>query len=98
APPTNGLAPIGGVTATRIAADLVADLRSTAAALRTRDRAAVRDGATGEWLSELWSRIDRAKGESIDVPGYDAKRGALRLEPGKGQDPRPALRTLPAKR
>ena len=94
AAPTNGLAPIGGVTATRIAADLVADLRSTAAALRTRDRAAVRDGATGEWLSELWSRIDRAKGDSIDVPVYDAKRVALRLEPGKGQDPPLVVATL----
>src|SRR6185503_2675656 len=85
AAPTNGLAPIGGVTATRIAADLVADLSSTAAALRTRDRAAARDGATGEWLSELWSRIDRAKGDSIDVPVYDAERVTLRLEPRKGQ-------------
>ncbi len=91
---TKGLAPIDGATAKRIAGDLVLDLRSSAAALRARDRAAARTGATGEWLSELWGRIDRAKGDSIDVPLYEAERVALRLEAGRGQGPPLVVATL----
>ena len=79
---TKGLAPIDRVTAKRIAGDLVLDLRSSSAALRARDRAAARTGATGEWLSELWGRIDGAKGDSFDVPVYEADRVAFRLEAG----------------
>jgi Na+-translocating ferredoxin:NAD+ oxidoreductase RnfD subunit len=91
---TKGIAPIDRATARRIAGDLVTDLRSTSAALRTRDRAAAKTGATGEWLSELWSRINGAKGDSIDVPVYEAERVALRLEAGKGQGPPLVVATL----
>jgi Na+-transporting NADH:ubiquinone oxidoreductase subunit NqrB len=91
---TPGLAPIDHATARRIAGDLVVDLQHSSAALRTRDRAAASVGATGEWLSELWSRIDGAKGDSIDVPVYEAERVALRLEPRKGQGQPLVLATL----
>jgi Na+-translocating ferredoxin:NAD+ oxidoreductase RnfD subunit len=91
---TKGLAPIDHATAERIAGDLVLDLQRSSAALRARDRAAARTGATGDWLSELWGRIDGAKGDSIDVPVYEAERVALRLEAGKGQGPPLVLATL----
>jgi Na+-translocating ferredoxin:NAD+ oxidoreductase RnfD subunit len=91
---TPGLAPIDRATANRIAGDLVLDLRSSSSALRARDRAAAKTGATGEWLSELWGRIDGAKGDSIDVAVYEAERVALRLEAGKGQGPPLVLATL----
>ena len=91
---TQGLAPIGDAMARRIAADLVADLRSGSESLRRRDRAAAKRGATGDWLSELWGRIDRAKGASIDVPIYEAERVGLRLEPRKGQGPPLVVATL----
>jgi Na+-translocating ferredoxin:NAD+ oxidoreductase RnfD subunit len=92
--PTPGLAPIGTTTARRIAADLVADLRDGSDALRRRDRAAARRGATGDWLAELWGRIDRAKGVPIDVARYDAEQVGLRLEPSKGQSPPLVVATL----
>ncbi len=91
---TQGLAPIDGAMARRIAADLVADLRSGSESLRSRDRAAAKRGAAGDWLSELWGRIDRAKGGSIDVPSYEAEQVGLRLEPGKGQGPPLVVATL----
>jgi Na+-translocating ferredoxin:NAD+ oxidoreductase RnfD subunit len=91
---TQGLAPIDRTTARRIAADLVADLESGSSALRARDRAAAKRGATGDWLSELWGRMDRSKGSSIDVPIYEAERVGLRLEPGKGQGPPLVVATL----
>jgi len=91
---TEGLARIDGTTASRIAADLVVDLSSAADALRTRDRAAAKRGATGDWLSQLWRRIDAARGGPIDVPTYAAERVHLRLEPGKGQGPPLVVATL----
>ena len=91
---TQGLAPIGDAMARRIAAELVADLRSGSESLRKRDRAAAKRGATGDWLSELWGRIDRAKGTSIDVPIYEAEQVGLRLEPRKGQGPPLVVATL----
>jgi ASPIC and UnbV/FG-GAP-like repeat len=91
---TQGLAPIDQATARRIAADLVADLESGSSALRARDRAAAKRGATGDWLSELWGRMDRSKSGSIDVPLYEAERVGLRLEPGEGQGPPLVVATL----
>ena len=91
---TPGLAPIGRGTARRIAGELVADLESGADALRKRSHAGARRGATGDWLAQLWGRIDRAKGASIEVPLYEAETVALRLEPGKGQGPPLVVATL----
>ena len=92
--PTRGLANVGDAEARRIAGELVADLESAAEALRTRDRAAAKRGATGTWLSDLWRRIDAAKGGPIDVPLYEAKSLRLRLERGKGQGPPLVVATL----
>ncbi len=92
--PTPGLAGIGDTTARRIAADLVADLQSGADALRTRNRAAATRGAAGDWLSDLWRRIDAASGGDIDVATYAAERVRLRLEPGQGQGPPLVVATL----
>jgi hypothetical protein len=91
---TQGLAPIDRATARRIAGDLVIDLENGSEALRTRSRAAARRGAAGDWLSQLWGRIDRAKGASIDVPLYEAESVGLRLEPGEGQGPPLIVATL----
>jgi Na+-translocating ferredoxin:NAD+ oxidoreductase RnfD subunit len=92
--PTEGLARIDDATARRIAAGLVADLESGADALRTRNRAAAKQGATGDWLADLWGRIDAAQGDPIDVPTYDAQRVRLRLEARKGQGPPLVVATL----
>ena len=91
---TQGIAPIDDAMARLIAADLVADLRSGSESLRKRDRAAAKRGATGDWLAELWGRIDRAKGGSIDVPIYEAEQVGLRLERRKGQGPPLVVATL----
>ena len=91
---TQGIAPIDDAIARLIAADLVADLRSGSESLRKRDRAAAKRGATGDWLAELWGRIDRAKGGSIDVPIYEAEQVGLRLERRKGQGPPLVVATL----
>jgi hypothetical protein len=91
---SEGLAKIDPATARRIAASLVADLASGANALRRRDRAAARDGATGAWLAELWRRIDASQGATVDVPTYEAARLRLRLERGKGQGPPRVVATL----
>jgi Na+-translocating ferredoxin:NAD+ oxidoreductase RnfD subunit len=91
---TPGLAKVGDATAKRIAGELVADLESAAEALRTRDRASAKRGATGAWLSDLWRRIDAAQGGPIDVPLYEARRLRLRLERGKGQGQPVVVATL----
>jgi ASPIC and UnbV/FG-GAP-like repeat len=88
------LAPIGNATARRIAADLVADLRDAAAALRTRDRQLAGRGATGGWLASLWAQIGAAPAAPIEVQTYETDRVRLRLEPGEGQDPPVVLATL----
>jgi ASPIC and UnbV/FG-GAP-like repeat len=89
-----GVARIDEPTARRIAAELLADLSSAAEALRTRDRARARDGATGAWLADLWRRIDEAGSATIGVPTYEAERVDLRLERGDGQGPPLVLATL----
>lgn len=91
---TDGLAAIDATQAKRIAADLVTDLSAAAEALRTRDRTTAKRGATGDWLSQLWRRIDAARGAPIDVPTYEAERVRLRLEPGEGQGPPLVVATL----
>jgi hypothetical protein len=91
---SEGLAKIDPATARRIAASLVADLATGADALRRRDRAAARDGATGAWLAELWRRIDASQGATVHVPTYEAASLRLRLERGKGQGPPRVVATL----
>ena len=83
---TPGLAPIGDTTARRIAVDLVADLSTSAEALRTRNRTRAGGGATGGWLADLWSRIDAARGGPIDVQTFDAaaRAAAARARQGSG--------------
>ena len=73
-------------TARRIAGDLVADLDDSIAALRARDRVVAKRGATGDWLAQLWGKIDAAKGRPIDVPVVDAERvrAATRARQGPG--------------
>ena len=65
---SEGLATMDEATARRIAASLVVDLSRSAGALRERDRAKAREGATGTWLADLWQRIDAARGATIQVP------------------------------
>ena len=77
-----------------IAADLVADLRTASESLRRRDRAAAKRGATGDWLAELWSRIDAAKGGPSTSRATRRSASRLRLEPGKGQGPPLVVATL----
>ncbi len=89
-----GVARIDEPTARRIAAEMLADLSSAAEALRTRDRARAREGATGAWLADLWRRIDAAGSATIEVATYDAERVDLRLERGDGQGPPLVLATL----
>ena len=91
---SEGLATMDEATARRIAASLVADLSRSAGALRERDRAKAREGATGTWLADLWQRIDAARGATIEVPTYDAAHVRLSLEPGTGQGPPVVVVTL----
>ncbi len=70
----------------RIARDVVADLRSEADALRLRSRDRAAAGATGEWLSALWQRIDAANGERSPCPSTTSE-AALTLQPGDNQGP-----------
>jgi ASPIC/UnbV protein/VCBS repeat protein len=92
--PSPGLATMDTATARLVAASLVADLSHGADALRARDRAAAREGATGAWLAELWRRIDAARGGTIDVPTYEARHVRLHLAPGSGQGPPIVVATL----
>ena len=87
---SEGLATMDEATARRIAASLVADLSRSADALRERDRAKAREGATGAWLADLWQRIDAARGATIEVP--DVRRGACPSEPRARNRPGPARR------
>ena len=84
---TKGLAPIDRATGRRIASDLVLDLEHAAESLRTRDRARASEGATGAWLTDLWSRIRASRDGTVEVTVYSAERLVLRLAPGGGQSP-----------
>jgi len=84
---SQGIAPSGRGTGQLIARDVVADLRSEAAALRRRDLDLAEAGATGEWLAALWDRIRASAGATIDVPTYDVRKIRLTLQPGVGQGP-----------
>ena len=91
---SEGLAPIGRPMARQIAADVVTALDTTATALRTRNRGLATRAATGAWLADVWGRIRTARGGTIDVPTYDARRVRLRPEAGDGQGPPLVLATL----
>ena len=64
--------------------------RVSADALRERDRAKAREGATGAWLADLWQRIETARGGTIEVP--DVRRGARPSAPRARNRPGPARR------
>jgi hypothetical protein len=91
---SEGLATMDDATARRIAVSLVEDLARSADALRGRDRAMARQGASGAWLAELWQRIDAARGGTIEVPTYEAANVRLHLKRGKGQGPPIVVATL----
>ena len=84
---SEGVAPIGRRTGQHIARDVVADVRSEAAALRTNDLGLAEVGATGEWLAALWEQIHESTGRSIDVPVYTVETMRLTLAPGNDQGP-----------
>ena len=85
---------IDDATATRIAGDVVADLESSADALRRRDAALAATGAGGEWLADLRRRIRASSGSSVVVPEYEVDAMRLTLEPGEGQGPPVVVATL----
>jgi ASPIC and UnbV/FG-GAP-like repeat len=78
---------IDEATATRIATDIVADLRSSADALRRRDEALAATGAGGEWLADLRRQIRSSRSGAVVVPEYEVDDVRLTLEPGEGQGP-----------
>ena len=82
---SEGIAQIDRSTATRIARDVVADLRDEADALRRRDPDRATAAATATWLAALWEQIRNAEGRAIVVPTYDIETIRLTLEPGEGQ-------------
>jgi Na+-translocating ferredoxin:NAD+ oxidoreductase RnfD subunit len=82
-----GLQPLDRRSADRIAADVAADLRVEAEALRRRDRARASAAADGERLASLWRQIAAAKGGPIAVPHYRVHKVRVWLEPGGGQAP-----------
>jgi Na+-translocating ferredoxin:NAD+ oxidoreductase RnfD subunit len=71
----------------RIARDLVADLRASAAALRARDANRATAATSGDWLAGLQARIQQAAGKPISVPEYSLERMSIQLTPGEGQGP-----------
>jgi Na+-translocating ferredoxin:NAD+ oxidoreductase RnfD subunit len=89
-----GFQPIDRATARRIARELVADLSSAAAALRTRNRDTATQGATGEWLAQLWGTIEAARETTIDVATYYAEHVGIRLRASGGQGPPVVVATL----
>ncbi|RDI73644.1 ASPIC and UnbV [Gaiella occulta] len=86
--PSKGVATrIDPRTARQIAADVVADLRAEADALRRRDTARAAAGAGGARLAALLRAIRAAGGRAVVVPDYHVERMRVTLEPGKGQAP-----------
>ncbi|MDQ3671159.1 MAG: FG-GAP-like repeat-containing protein, partial [Actinomycetota bacterium] len=94
---SQGIAELDRSTATRIARDVVADLRYEADALRRRDRDRATASATGMWLAALWEQIGTAEGHAIVVPTYDIERIRLTLEPGEDQAPPTVVARLEGK-
>ena len=76
-------------TGTRIAADLVRDLRVESEALRTRSRERASAAAGGERLQALWRQIDAAgpASKAIIVPERTVTGLKLNLEIPDGQSP-----------
>ena len=85
--PVEGVMTVDRPTATRIAADLVADLRIAADAMRRRDRERATEGATGQRLAALWRSLSAAGDGPIVVPEYRVERVTIALEPSEGQAP-----------
>ncbi|HTZ06382.1 MAG TPA: FG-GAP-like repeat-containing protein [Gaiellaceae bacterium] len=74
-------------TASVIAGDLVADLRTRADALRLRDAAHASTGIAGSMLADVREQIASAQGHAIVVPSYSLQHVTLRLRPGTDQGP-----------
>ena len=70
-----------------ITADLVADLRVEADALRRRDRARAAEAAGGERLQGLWQQISSVGTSAIIVPQRKVERVQLNLQAAVGQAP-----------
>ena len=77
-----------------IAADLVADLRIEADALRRRDKTRAAGAAGGERLQGLWEQISSAGKRAIIVPERRVDRLQLNLEAAVGQAPPLAIATV----
>jgi hypothetical protein len=74
-------------TASVIAGDLVADLRTRADALRLRDATHASTGVAGSMLADVRQQIQSAQGHAIVVPTYNLQHVTLRLRPGTDQGP-----------
>ena len=97
--PSNGVeTKLNQKTATRIAADLVNDLRLQATALVHRDRNALIRSATFDRLPQLRQQIRSAASGPIDVPSYRLDRMSVWLEPGHGQGAAIAVAALQGSR
>ncbi|HEY7692681.1 MAG TPA: FG-GAP-like repeat-containing protein [Gaiellaceae bacterium] len=84
-------------TASRIAADLVDDLRLQTSALAHRDRRALSRSATFDRLPQLGQAIRSAERMPITVPSYRLDRMRVWLEPGHGQGAAIAVAALEGK-
>jgi hypothetical protein len=84
---TSRIAAIDQRTASKIAGDVVSDLRTQADALKQRNVNQAAAGAGGDWLDGLRKQIGAATGHPIVVPSYRVERLRVSLEPGVGQGP-----------
>ena len=78
---------LDGGTARVVAADLLADLRARADALRLRDAGHASAGVSGSMLASVQEQIRTAQGREIVVPTYRVDRLTIQLRPGTDQGP-----------
>ena len=78
---------LDGATAKVVAADLLADLRARADALRLRDAGHASTGVAGSMLASVQEQIRSAQGREIVVPTYRVEHLSVRLRPGTDQGP-----------
>ena len=83
--PVDGVMSVDRPTATRIARDLVAALRTESEALRLRDRDRATAAASGTRLASLWRRMKTTG--PVGAPEYRVERVSIALEPSDGQAP-----------
>jgi hypothetical protein len=92
--PTAGVSAIDRPTGNRVAADAIQDLRLAAQALNRRNAGDAAAAASGNYLADLRTQIERAAGHAIVVPSYDVSRVGLKLRPAVGQAPPTVVATL----